>query len=142
MQSQIVNEKCLVLDVDGTLCEMKSAGQSYADLAPLARMVEKVRIYKKSGFHIILHTARNMRTHAGSVGRINADTLKVLLDWLDRHDIPYDEIHVGKPWAGKGGFYVDDNAVRPSEFLSMSYDEICALLASEREMVDAKRGGQ
>ena len=52
-------------------------------------------------------------------------------DWLARHQIPYDEIHVGKPWCGTEGFYVDDKAVRPSEFLALSHDEIHALLAKE-----------
>jgi len=52
---------------------------------------------------------------------------------LARHDIPYDEIHVGKPWCGNDGFYVDDKAVRPSELKSMSYDEIRALLDRERD---------
>lgn len=26
--------------------------------------------------------------------------------WLARWDVPYDEVHVGKPWAGRHGFYV------------------------------------
>jgi hypothetical protein len=34
---------------------------------------------------------------------------KTTLDWLDRHGIPYDEIHFGKPWAD---IYIDDNAFR------------------------------
>ncbi len=51
--------------------------------------------------------------------------------WLDRHDIPYDEIHVGKPWGGKGGFYVDDKAIRPSEFTKLSYEQILELVGGE-----------
>ncbi|MFB2351434.1 hypothetical protein ACETUS_30055, partial [Priestia megaterium] len=78
---------------------------------------------------IIICTARNMRTHGGQLGKINALTLPIVLDWLARHDIPYDEIHVGKPWCGTGGFYVDDKAVRPSEFATLTYEEIRALLA-------------
>jgi capsule biosynthesis phosphatase len=124
-------EKCLVLDVDGTLCRLKSKDQDYADLDPIPEMIEKVRGYKAAGFHIILSTARNMRTYDGNIGKINANTTKVLLEWLERHDIPFDELHVGKPWAGKGGFYVDDRAIRPSEFLKLSYEDILALTAGE-----------
>ena len=54
----------------------------------------------------------------GQIGKINANTLPLILDWLAQHEIPYDEIHVGKPWCGTEGFYVDDKAVRPSEFLA------------------------
>lgn len=128
----IVAEKCLIMDVDGTLCELKDPSQSYADLAPILPVVAAVKAYKARGFHIILSTSRNMRTHGGNIGRLNADTLKTLITWLDQHEIPYDEIHVGKPWPGKGGFYVDDNAIRPSEFLSNSYEDIMTLLESER----------
>lgn len=124
-------ERSLVLDIDNTLCPTKKPGEAYADLAPYTDMIEIVRDYKARGFYVILYSARNMKTHNGNVGRINADTLKTLLHWLDKHEIPYDEIHVGKPWPGKGGFYVDDRAVRPSEFRSMTCDQILDLLERE-----------
>jgi capsule biosynthesis phosphatase len=72
-----------------------------------------------------------MRTYEGQIGKINANTLPVIIDWLARHEIPYDELHVGKPWCGTDGFYVDDKAIRPSEFLALSHAEIQALLAKE-----------
>ena len=58
-------------------------------------------------------------------------TPEAVIDWLRRHDVPFDEIHVGKPWCGTEGFYVDDRAVRPSEFLSLSRGQIAALIAGE-----------
>jgi len=72
-----------------------------------------------------------MRTYNGSVGLINVNTLPIILEWLEKHDVPYDEIIVGKPWCGHEGFYVDDKAIRPSEFNTLSYDEIQTLLAKE-----------
>ena len=54
------------------------------------------------------------------------------MEWLQEHQIPFDEIIVGKPWCGTDGFYVDDRAVRPSEFLNMSYAEIQNLLENEQ----------
>lgn len=135
VSSKIVESRCLVLDVDGTICALKDDQTSYEAVLPIESMVGKLRAYKAQGFHIILYTSRNMRTHGGNIGRINADTLKTLLAWLDKHDIPYDEIHVGKPWPGSDGFYVDDRAVRPSEFLSRSFEELQELLDAERAAI-------
>ena len=123
--------KVLVMDVDGTICPSKRAGESYADLVPEPAMVERMRWYREQGFHLVLQTSRNMRTYDGNLGLINANTLPELVEWLRRHEIPYDEIHVGKPWAGHEGFYVDDRAIRPAEFLSLSPDEVAARLAGD-----------
>ena len=122
--------KCLVMDVDGTLCEIRRPDQDYADVAPIPEVVERLREYRQQGFYVILNTARQMRTHQGNVGLITATTAKTLMEWLDRHDVPYDELHVGKPWSGRGGFYVDDKAVRPDEFVSKSYEEILELVSA------------
>ena len=129
--------KRLVFDLDGTLTH-DEPNVPYPDKRPRLDIVELLRRYKADGFTIVIASSRNMRTHANSIGLINAKTLPVIFDWLARHDIPYDEIHVGKPWCGNDGFYVDDKAVRPSELKSMSYDEIRALLDRERD-ADAGR---
>jgi capsule biosynthesis phosphatase len=122
--------KRLVFDLDGTLTH-DDPSVGYPERAPNAAVVEKLRAYRDQGFTIVICSARNMRTYGGDLGKINANTLPVILDWLARHQIPYDEIHVGKPWCGTEGFYVDDKAVRPSEFLALTHDEIHALLAKE-----------
>lgn len=124
----IHSEKSIVVDVDGTLCPINRPGESYADLEPYPEMREALRTYKERGFYVILMTSRNMRTFDGNIGKILANTAPVLLDWLKKHDIPYDEIHFGKPWPGRGGFYVDDRAIRPQEFLSLSYEQIQEVL--------------
>jgi capsule biosynthesis phosphatase len=127
----IHKEKCLVVDVDGTLCPIKREEEEYSDLIPYPEMVERLRAYKNAGFYIILATSRNMRTHDGNIGVIIARTAPVLTAWLERHSIPYDELHFGKPWSGKGGFYIDDKAIRPREFLALSYEEIRKLISNE-----------
>ena len=116
----------IVMDLDGTLT-VEQPGTPYAELSPNAAVVAKLREYSAQGFKVAIYTARNMRTHAKSVGRINAVTLPEIITWLQRHGIPYDEIHVGKPWAEAGGFYVDDRAIRPDEFVGLSHAEIMAL---------------
>jgi capsule biosynthesis phosphatase len=124
--------KILVFDIDGTICDV-NPNLDYVDRVPHIPMVEKIRNYKAQGFSIVFFTARNMRTYNGSLGMINANTLPDLITWLQKHQIPYDEIHVGKPWCGIEGYYIDDKAVRPSEFLTKNADEIRKLLDEEAE---------
>jgi capsule biosynthesis phosphatase len=121
----------LVVDIDGTLCDVKAAGQSYADLVPRADMIARLREYQARGYRVLLYTARNMRTYDSNLGMINKHTAPLMLDWLARWDIPYDEILFGKPWPRSKGFYIDDRAIRPDEFLSMTEQEIHAMLGQE-----------
>jgi len=118
--------KRIVLDVDGTLT--LPGADSYAAAAPNAPVVARLREYRAAGFTIALHTSRNMRTYNNNLGLIAAHTLPVLLAWLAEHDIPYDEIHLGKPWCGEEGFYVDDRAVRPAEFAALAPEELRRLV--------------
>lgn len=119
----------IVVDLDGTLT-VEDSNLSYADRLPNLPMARKLREYQAQGFRISIYTARNMRTHHGAVGVITALTVPIIVEWLKRHDIPFDELHVGKPWAGDNGFYVDDRAVRPDEFLRLSHSEILSLISN------------
>lgn len=129
----IESEKVIVMDIDGTLCDIKSKEQSYLDVIPKFNILKKLNEMKQEGFYIILYTSRQMRTYDGNIGKINANTGKILFQWLEKYDIPFDEIYFGKPWCGKNGFYVDDKAIRPSEFVKLSYDEIIKLLEAEHK---------
>ncbi|OJF69450.1 capsular biosynthesis protein [Alteromonas sp. V450] len=126
--------KKLILDIDGTLTIDSDA--DYSSKPVNEELVRKCIEYKEKGFEIILFTSRNMRTFDGNVGKINANTIPILIEWLDKNGIPYDEVHVGKPWCGFEGFYVDDKAVRPSEFCNLSYSEIQALIEKENPYKD------
>ncbi len=119
----------IVIDLDGTLTH-DEPDLPYIDRRPNDAVVTKLREYRAEGFNIAIHTARNMATHKSSVGKITALTVPVILQWLTRHDVPFDELHVGKPWAEAGGFYVDDRAIRPDEFVNLSHAEILRLTGS------------
>jgi capsule biosynthesis phosphatase len=121
----------LVVDIDGTLCGIRTGDQSYADLVPKAAMLARLREYQTKGYRILLYTSRNMNTYKNNVGLINKHTAPVLLEWLAKWDVPYDEILFGKPWPRKMGFYIDDRTVRPDEFLSMSEEQIQKMLGQE-----------
>ncbi|MBA0309584.1 capsular biosynthesis protein [Stenotrophomonas maltophilia] len=127
------NDSTLVIDVDGTLCPIKKDGESYSDLVPYPEIISRMREYRELGFRIALSTSRNMRTFDGNLGRINAVTAPQMVEWLQRWDIPYDELYFAKPWPGKDGFYVDDRTVRPDEFRDLSFDQIRNLLNGDRD---------
>lgn len=123
-----MSENRLIVDVDGTLCPVKEPGQDYGDLPVEEAMIEKLRYYRSMGYAIELFTARNMRTYGGDIAKINAHTAPVLLDWLRRHDVPFDGVRFGKPWPGPQGFYIDDRTVRPDEFVNLDQEAIQGLL--------------
>ncbi|WP_205950509.1 capsular biosynthesis protein [Pantoea sp. SGAir0180] len=123
--------KKLIVDIDMTLTKGKGEN-GYEDAIVNRDLLEKIKEYKELGFTIVLNTSRNMNSFNNNVGLINKNTLPVIIKWLEENEIPYDEIYVGKPWCGHEGFYIDDKAIRPSEFINMSYDEIIELLRKEK----------
>lgn len=118
--------KRLVFDLDNTICIPTES--DYTNAIPNLEVISKLKDYKQRGFEIIIFTSRNMRTYQGLIGKINAVTLPKIINWLDFHGVPYDEIHVGKPWCGNDGFYIDDKAIRPNEFCELTYEDISKLI--------------
>lgn len=125
--------KRLIFDLDETLCTTTQG--DYPNSTPIFPMIEQLRAYKAQGFEIVISTSRNMRTYAGNTGKISANTLPIIIDWLKRYNVPFDEIYIGKPWCGTEGFYIDDRAIRPSEFLKLSYPEIMRLIGKLEDQV-------
>lgn len=122
--------KKLIVDLDGTITTGNTS--DYKNVLPNIELITKLKKYRNDGFTIVISTARNMRTHEGNIGKINIHTLPTIIEWLDKHEVPYDEIIVGKPWCGHDGFYIDDRAIRPSEFNSLNFEEISALIEKEK----------
>ena len=123
--------KKIIVDLDGTITLANTA--NYKSVLPNIELIEILKKYKSLGYEIVICTARNMRTYEGNIGKININTLPIIIEWLDRNDVPYDEILVGKPWCGDEGFYVDDRAIRPSEFTSLSLEKINNLFEEEKK---------
>lgn len=95
-------------DLDNTLVSFPQVPNDYTTVLPLQNNIDYLRFLKSKGAYIIIYTARRMKTHKGNVGAIVADIGKITIDTLERFEIPYDELHFGKPHAD---FYVDDLAV-------------------------------
>ena len=83
----------------------------------------------------MIFTARNMRSYENNLGLINIHTSRMTMDWLEKWEIPYDEIIFAKPWPGKEGYYIDDRAIRPDEFLKYSKEELDETLDKSRENI-------
>ncbi|MEL7217390.1 MAG: capsular biosynthesis protein [Pseudomonadota bacterium] len=134
--------KRLVIYMDETPCHNEN-GQHHGSegIEPIR---QRLITYREAGFLSVLNTFRNVCTHAGNLGKINAQSLPTLVRWLDTHDIPHNEIYVGKPWCSHEGFYVDDTAIRPDEFAHLDYAEIRELLCTADEQsraYSASNGG-
>lgn len=100
-------------DLDGTVCENKLGDLTYETVKPYPEAVETIRWLKSEGHTIILHTGRHMKTCDGNVGKVWARQGKILFDWLERHDIPYDEIWWSKPHAD---LFIDDAVHRHTDW--------------------------
>ena len=128
----IEKKKALVFDIDGTLCPIKGEDESYAEIPIEARMLARLREYKADGWKIILSSSRGMRTYDGNQGEILLHVMPMLMDWLKRHEVPFDEIWMAKPWPGQDGFYIDDRTVRPREFVENSFEELAHICERDR----------
>lgn len=95
-------------DLDNTLVTFPQVAGDYSTCEPRQENINLVKDLYKSGHTIIIQTARRMKTHKGNVGAILADIGRITFNQLDKFDIPYHEIHFGKPHAD---VYVDDLAV-------------------------------
>lgn len=91
-------KKTKVIDIDGILTK-EIEGYSpdhYKNRTPIQRSINILKDYKNRGFNIVLHTARF------------PEDKQLTEDWLKKHDVPYDELILGKPQANT---YYDDKAV-------------------------------
>ena len=98
----------IVFDLDGVICELKKPLESYSDVSPIKKVIEKMRNLKDEGHYLIIHTGRHMRTCDGNVSQVIEKIGKTTEEWLDKWKVPYDELVFGKPYAD---VYIDDLGV-------------------------------
>jgi capsule biosynthesis phosphatase len=127
-------KRTLVVDLDGTLT-IDDPARGYADKVPNLEVVRKVQEYARKGYEIVIHSSRRMLTHGSDEARVLADIGAITLDWLKRHEIPFHGMRFGKPFANDA-FYIDDKAIRPSEFVSLSEEQLHELLRGEKKKAE------
>ncbi len=97
----------IVIDLDGTICELKKEWQNYCDVIVNKWAVDKIKKLKELWHYIIIQTARHMETCGSNLWLVNARVTKNTIEWLEKNNIPFDEIYFWKPNAD---LYIDDNA--------------------------------
>jgi len=86
----------LIIDLDGTICsEEKTYSRSMAK--PLKGAKEALIKFKKMGHTIIIYSARSWNEY------------EMTINWLNGHEIPYDQVMLGKPI---GDYWIDDRSLR------------------------------
>ena len=95
----------IVLDLDGVICSLKKPNETYLEVQPNEDVISKMREWKKEGHYLIIHTGRHMRTCDGDIAEVIKKIGPVTSEWLKKWDVPFDEIHYGKPY---GDIYIDD----------------------------------
>lgn len=95
-------------DLDNTLVTSPAIKGDYTSVNPIQKNIDFLNSLYNQGHHIIIHTARRMRTFNGNVGAVQADIGQLTFETLSKFRIKYHEVYFGKPHAH---FYIDDLAV-------------------------------
>lgn len=107
VKNENIEKKRICFDLDGTLVSFPKLPNDYSTVEPINERIKLVKKLYKSGYTIIIHTARRMRTHNGDVKKVIEDIEEVTINTLNKFSIPYHELVFGKPWAHA---YIDDLA--------------------------------
>lgn len=99
----------ICIDLDGTICDLRKPGQTYADVLPKPGAREMIKRLHDAGHTIIINTARNMGSTGHNIGKALKNVGQITFEWLEKHDIEYDEIFFGKPNAD---ITIDDRVIR------------------------------
>lgn len=100
--------KSVCFDLDGTIASYDDGWQGASNIGePLERGCQLLKECAKKYYIIIYSCRSNPNLNSGyTEGRL----AQYIIDWLNKHDLPYDEVYVG-PGKPVAIAYVDDRAV-------------------------------
>lgn len=108
----------IVFDLDNTICIPNLSEDNvflrYGHAVPIHSVIDRMKILHEKGYKIIIHTSRGMLSTNGDIDKIKKRVGKITEYWLDRYNVPYDELIFGKPYSNT--FYVDDKAMTIDQF--------------------------
>jgi len=110
-------KRSIIVDLDGTLTVDEKA-VPYHEKALNKCVAGAVVAAADRGWGVQVLTARGMRTYKNDRALVEEHVKPVASRWLVDRRIPHDSLHVGKPWCGPGGYYVDDRNLHLEEFIS------------------------
>lgn len=119
-------KKTIVFDLDDTICypnhsETDSVAK-YGKATPNTRVIQFMQGLKELGYNITISSARRMVTHSGDIDKIVADIGEITINWLNQYNVPYDDLHFGKPYSST--WYIDDKAMDLNTFYKWADYEI------------------
>jgi capsule biosynthesis phosphatase len=118
----------ICFDIDNTLFEYRSPGESYAQCRPIEPMIRFLTQLHAQGHTIILHTARGMKTHKSNLGEVIRAHALDTITRLEDYNVPYHELYFGKPHAD---LYIDDRAFNPYLHLHQTTGFTCLTVPSQ-----------
>ena len=109
-QDSAERARTIAIDFDGVLMPFLALGpdrELRTDAEPGAGAKAALTRLRENGYRIVIHSSRSWEGY----GYRRFVWTAALAEWLDKHGIPYDEIHMdaGKPPAIA---YIDDLALR------------------------------
>ena len=114
----MTSRRSIVFDLDDTICfpnhKETDSHMKYGLAAPNVAIIEAMQKLSDAGYYITISSARRMLTHDGNIAKIIGDIGDITEKWLNEHNVPYDDIHYGKPYSST--YYVDDKAMTPEMF--------------------------
>ena len=110
-----ISKKRFCFDLDNTLVTYPKIKNDYKTVRPIIKNIKFLNFLHSQGHHIIIYTARRMKTHNGNINRVKKEIEKLTLNQLKLFKIKYHELILGKPYAN---FYIDDLSINPIENLN------------------------
>ncbi len=100
-----------VIDIDDTISITHN--RDFENSTPIQDVIDKINELHRSGYRIILFTARGMKS-TGNSELAREKYYDVTVRWLHIHNVEYDELLFGKPNADA---YVDDKSMSIGDFI-------------------------
>lgn len=104
----------IAVDFDGTCCDMEFPMIG----APKPGVKEALTRFRELGYKIMIWTCRTSHFNYDVFGgdprqpTLERDRVKEMIEWLDRNEIPYDEVDDGSRGKPGADFYIDDKGIR------------------------------
>lgn len=129
---KVIEKKTACVDFDGTLC-----GIDYPRIGPIKPGAkEAMQLLRRLGYYIIISSCRscawNWSEYYGDTAPTHASERPVyqeMIAWLDKNEIPYDEIDDGTRGKVSADIMIDDKGLR----FNNNWDETMAAIINLEE---------